>query len=84
VHRRLDKNVEQLPLLCLRVDFLAIATLDAKDNLEGVIDGYVTLFVPVSEINEGAVSRKLKFMVKRPWPWTHDGCGHLILVLISI
>jgi len=80
----LYKNVEQLPSLRPRVDFLVVTTLDAKDDLEGVMDIDVTLFVPIGEMNEGAVFGELQFMVECPWPWTHDGCSHLVLVLISV
>jgi hypothetical protein len=84
VHRCLDKNVGLLPLLCPRVDLFVVAMLDAKGDLEGVIDSDVTLFIPIGEMDEGAVFRKLQFMVKCPWPWTHDGRGHFVFVLISV
>lgn len=51
MHRRLDKNVEQLPLPRPRVDFIIVATLDAKNDLEGVSDGNVTFFIPIGEID---------------------------------
>lgn len=84
MHRRLYKNVKQLRPLRIRVDFVVVATFDAKGDLEDMINGDVALFVSIGEMNEGTMFRKLQFMVECPWPWTHNNGGHLVLVLISV
>jgi hypothetical protein len=60
----LDLDVKQLRLLCVRVSRFVIATLDANDNLECVMDSDIALFVPIGKMNKGAVLRKLHFVVE--------------------